>query len=140
MSCLSHVFLCDSNMVREHTLNESSSFKFIGVCFVGQDMVCAGNGPGVPVGWGVRLLLLWDGVSVCICPFDLTSCLCCWRLCIFPEFLSSCLVSSSECSVEVPGCSSGFVCFSFRICQTFFRILQGTVRCEHSLNYVFLLE
>ena len=37
LSCLSVVFLYDSNMVREHTLNEFSSFKFVGVCFMPQD-------------------------------------------------------------------------------------------------------
>ena len=60
MSCLSDIFLYDSNMVRERTLNEFGSFKFFGVCFMGQDTVCLGNGPRVLVGWGICLLLL-DG-------------------------------------------------------------------------------
>lgn len=98
--------------------------------------------------WGMAQECPWAGAFV--------SC-CCGMVCqsvsvhsILPaacvagpsvSFLSFCLVvSSSECSVEGPGCGRGFVCFSFRICQTFFRILRGTVRCEHSWNYVFLLE
>lgn len=57
LSCLSDIFLYDSNMVRERTLNEFGSFKFVGVCFMGQDVVCLGNAHEC----------LWVGASVSCC-------------------------------------------------------------------------
>lgn len=43
-SCLSvTIFLFDSSMVQEHTLHDFSSFEFVKVCFMAQDMICCGE-------------------------------------------------------------------------------------------------
>lgn len=104
--------------VLENTLNESSAFKFVGVCSVGHDTCLCGEWPRSARGLGAfvscRCGMVCQSVSVrlilpaaCVAGASVS-------------FLSFCLVvSCSECSVEVPRAVVGFVCFSFRICQDF---------------------